>query len=89
MSSGVIKTTLNTEPLLSLSLSLQVTVQVEDVNEPPFFPFTQYNASVVNVAAYKSTVIAVKVTIRETSSQDTVSLMRFLLSPVVTVTDIQ
>lgn len=63
----------------SLSLRLQVTVQVTDVNEPPSFAFAQYNASVVSIAAYKSTVIVVKVTAWETSSD----LDRLVLSPFV------
>nr|XP_046231654.1 cadherin-23 isoform X2 [Scatophagus argus] len=34
-----------------------VTVQVEDVNEPPQFPSSQYEASVLSIAPYKTRVI--------------------------------
>lgn len=40
---------------------LQVTVEVEDVNEPPRFPHSLYQASVLSVAPYRAPVITVRV----------------------------
>lgn len=40
---------------------LQVSVQVEDVSEPPQFPHPQYKASVLSIAPYRTPVITVRV----------------------------
>lgn len=40
---------------------MQVTVRVEDVNEPPQFPDAPYKASVLSIAPYRTPVITVRV----------------------------
>lgn len=52
---------------LKPSSVLQVTVQVEDVNEAPQFPSTEYEASVFSIAPYKTSIITVKVKRRSLS----------------------
>ena len=41
-----------------------MTVQVEDVNEPPQFSKPLYEASIVSIAVYKTPVVTVKVKTR-------------------------